>query len=158
VGAINAASAVPRAVLDTNVLYSHVRRVALVELVRLGRFEAIWSSWIVAELNRVLTWQWAERHGLGAETQRRASAESKEMMTHLLAAFTLVDPPFPHPAPWPALTDLWDIPIYATAVAADAGYVVTDNLRHAPPVVDSGQRAWNGVEYLSYRAFLDHFT
>lgn len=99
------APASPRAVLDTNVLYSHARRIALVELVRLGRFEAIWSSWFVAELNRVLTWQWAERHGLSAEAQRRASVESKEMMTHLLAAFTLVDPPFPHPTPWPALTD-----------------------------------------------------
>ena len=130
-----------RAVLDTNVLYSHARRVTLVELVRLGRFQGIWASWIVAELNRVLTWQWAARHGLGAEAQRRASLEAKEMMTHLLAAFTLVDPPVPHPMPWPALTDVWDIPVYGTAITANAPYVVTDNLRHAPPVApDSGKR------------------
>lgn len=149
----------PRAVLDTNVLYSHTRRVTLVELVRLGRFEGIWSSWIVAELNRVLTWQWAERHGLGAEAQRRAALEGKEMMTHLLATFILVDPPVPHPVPWPALTDVWDIPVYGTAVAADAQYVVTDNLRHAPPVTpDSGKRIWNGIEYVSYQAFLDRIT
>ncbi len=151
--------AVPRAVLDTNVLYSHARRVALVEFVRLERFEAIWSSWIVAELNRVLTWQWAERHGLGVETQRRASTEAKAMMTYLLAAFTLVDPPFPHPVPWPDLTDLWDIPIYGTAVAAGATYVVTDNLRHSPsPESTTGRRLWNGIEYVTYREFMTLFT
>ncbi len=153
------APALFRAVLDTNVLYSHTRRVALVELARLGRFEGIWSSWIVAELNRVLTWQWAERHGLGAEAQRRASTEAKAMMTHLLAAFTIVDPPFPHPVPWPELADSWDIPIYGTAVTAGAAYVVTDNVRDAPPpTAETGRRVWNRVEYVTYREFMNLFT
>lgn len=147
---------VPRAVLDTNVLYSQTRRTTLVELVRLGRFEAIWSAWIVAELNRVLTWRWAEQYGTDARAQRMASVGAKEMMTHLLAAFTLVDLPFPHPIPWPRLTDIWDIPIYASAVAASADYVVTDDLRHSPPRDPvTKRRMWNGIEYLSYRVFIE---
>lgn len=149
----------PRAVLDTNVLYSHTRRTTLVGLARLGRFEAVWSSWIVAELNRVLTWRWAERYGINAAVQRRASDSAKEMMTHLLVAFTLVDPPLPHPVPWPELTDVWDAPIYATAVTAKVQYVVTDNLRHAPPLnAETRERVWNGTAYLSYNEFVGLFT
>lgn len=147
--------ALPRAVLDTNVLYSHTRRTTLVGLVRLGRLEAIWSSWIVAELNRVLTWRWAERYGVETTAQRMASVAAKEMMTYLLAAFTLVDPPLPHPTPWPELTDVWDVPIYATAVAADATYVVTDNFRHSPPRDPATKRRiWNGIEYVTYNHFV----
>ena len=62
------ASAPLRAMLDTNVLYSHTRQITLVGLVRFGRFEAIWSSWIVAGLNRVLTWRWAEQYGAESVT------------------------------------------------------------------------------------------
>lgn len=153
---MSGASAPPRAVLDTNVLYSHTRRTALVGLVRLGRFEAIWSSWIVAELNRVLTWRWAERYGNVATTQRMASIAAKEMMTYLLASFILVDPPLPHPILWPELSDIWDVPVYATAVAADATYVVTDDLRHSPPRDPATKRRiWNGVEYLTYNHFVE---
>lgn len=152
---MSAAPTLPRAVLDTNVLYSHTRRITLVGLVRLGRFEAIWSAWIVAELNRVLTWRWAEQYGIDAAAQRLASVGAKEMMTYLLAAFTLVDPPVPHPVPWPRLTDVWDIPIYASAVVAGANYVVTDNLRHSPPRDPATKRRlWNGLEYITYRDFI----
>lgn len=141
--------------LDTNVLYSHTRRITLVGLVRLGRFEAIWSSWIVAELNRVLTWRWAERYGSDATAQRTASIAAKEMMAYLLASFTLVDPPLPHPISWPELTDLWDVPVYATAITAGAQYVVTDDLRHSPPRDPATKRhVWNGIEYITY----DHFV
>lgn len=114
-----------RAVLDTNVLYSHTRRITLVGLVRLGRFEAIWSSWIVAELNRVLTWRWAERYGIDAMAQRVASVSAKERMIYLLTAFELVDPPLPHPIPWPELDrcvgypDLWDSDRRQRAVCRD---------------------------------------
>ena len=152
---VSGTSALPRAVLDTNVLYSHTRRTTLVGLVRLGRFEAIWSSWIVAELNRVLTWRWAERYGNDTATQRRASVAAKEMMTYLLASFTPVAPPLPHPIPWPELTDIWDVPVYATAIAAGATFVVTDDLRHSPPRDPAmKRRIWNGVEYLTYNHFV----
>lgn len=152
---VSGTSTIPRAVLDTNILYSHTRRITLVGLVRLGRFEAIWSSWIVAELNRVLIWRWAEQYGIDAATQRLASISAKEMMTHLLAAFTVVDPPLPYPIPWPQLTDVWDIPIYASAVAAGAHYVVTDDLRHSPPHdPTTKRRIWNGIEYITYRNFV----
>ncbi|MDQ6603099.1 MAG: PIN domain-containing protein [Chloroflexota bacterium] len=152
---MSGAPTLPRAVLDTNVLYSHTRRTTLVGLVRLGRFEAIWSSWIVAELNRVLTWHWAARYGSDVTTQRMASVAAKEMMTYLLASFTLVDPPLPHPIPWPELTDVWDVPVYATAIAARAMYVVTDDRRHSPPRDPATKRRiWNGIEYITYNHFV----
>lgn len=152
---MSGAPTLPRAVLDTNVLYSHTRRTTLVGLVRLGRFEAIWSSWIVAELNRVLTWHWAARYGSDVTTQRMASVAAKEMMTYLIASFTLVDPPLPHPIPWPELTDVWDVPVYATAIAARAMYVVTDDRRHSPPRDPATKRRiWNGIEYITYNHFV----
>ncbi len=152
---VNLAPALPRAVLDTNVLYSHTRRITLVGLVRLGRFEAIWSSWIVAGLNRVLTWRWAERYGIDAMAQRAASVSAKERMIYLPTAFELVDPPLPHPIPWPELTDASDIPIYGTAIVAGAQYVVTDNLRHSPPRDPATKRRiWNGIEYITYNNFI----
>ena len=46
----------PRAVLDTNVLFSPRLRAELQELAFQGVFVAIWSPWIIAELDRVLVW------------------------------------------------------------------------------------------------------
>ena len=47
-----------RAVVDTSTLVSPRLRRALQQRAQLGTFEAVWSPWIVAELNRVLVWRW----------------------------------------------------------------------------------------------------
>jgi len=47
-----------RAVLDTSVLVPVRLREDLQLLAQAGLFTGIWSPWIVAELNRVLTWKW----------------------------------------------------------------------------------------------------
>jgi hypothetical protein len=41
----------------------------------------IWSPWIIAELNRVLTWDWIE-HNRGSE--RACSLAAKKMMEFLV--------------------------------------------------------------------------
>lgn len=47
-----------RAVIDTSVLVPPHERRTLQELAQQGLYVAIWSPWIVAELNRVLAWYW----------------------------------------------------------------------------------------------------
>jgi hypothetical protein len=47
-----------RAVLDTSVLVPAALRQDLQSLAQANLFTGIWSPWIIAELNRVLTWRW----------------------------------------------------------------------------------------------------
>ncbi|HXT36076.1 MAG TPA: hypothetical protein VN837_10895, partial [Chloroflexota bacterium] len=47
-----------RAVIDTSVLFAPSLRAELQELAFQGMFVAVWSPWIIAELDRVLVWQW----------------------------------------------------------------------------------------------------
>jgi hypothetical protein len=86
-----------RAVVDTSSLVSH--RLDLQPLAQEGLFTAIWSPWIIAELNRVLTWHWLTRIRPGDssnESYSRCSEAAKTMMDILFATFQLVhpEPPF----------------------------------------------------------------
>ena len=67
-----------RAVIDTSVLFSPRLRAELQELAFQGVFIAIWSPWIIAELDRVLVWQWiAERtHGDLSPVNQRACGQA----------------------------------------------------------------------------------
>ena len=47
-----------RAVLDTSALVPVAQREDLQALAQAGLYRGIWSPWIIAELNRVLTWRW----------------------------------------------------------------------------------------------------
>ncbi|MCA1597415.1 MAG: PIN domain-containing protein, partial [Chloroflexi bacterium] len=81
-----------RAVIDTNVLFSPRLRAELQELALQGVFTAIWSPWIIAELNRVLVWQWiTERTNgdLSSANERACSRSAKRMMVLLLGALRL---------------------------------------------------------------------
>ena len=45
-----------------------------------GGFTAIWTPWIIAELNRVLVWRWIKDHtngDLSAANERRSSQSAK---------------------------------------------------------------------------------
>ncbi len=46
-----------RAVIDTSSLVPSLLRKELQQLAASGAFTAIWSPWIIAELNRVLVWR-----------------------------------------------------------------------------------------------------
>ena len=71
-------------------------------------YVGIWSPWIIAELNRVLTWDWIQRN---RGSEHACSEAAKKMMELLLPAFELVNPLPPYPVAWPELNDLWDLPV-----------------------------------------------
>jgi len=119
--------------------------------------KAVWSPWIIAELNRVLTWRWIkDRTGndLSQANEQACSESAKEMMSLLLPVFDLINPLPPYPAPWETLIDEWDHPIYAAAVASQAHYVISENTHDYPPRNADGFHVYNGIEYLSGRRFL----
>jgi predicted nucleic acid-binding protein len=140
-----------RAVIDTSSLVPFILRRDLLVAAHEGLFTAIWSPWIIAELNRVLTWRWIARHGddISPATQQACSAAAKAMMTLLLPAFTLVNPLPPYPIPWATLRDQWDLPIWAAAVAGQAQYVISENHHDYPPREEDGRHRYQGIEYLS---------
>lgn len=149
-----------RAVIDTNTLVSPRLRESLQNAAEEGVFTAIWSPWIIAELNRVLTWRWIARSGgdLGPANWTRCGDSAKAMMELLLETFEFVDPRPPYPPPWETLTDLWDVPIWAAAVVGNAQYVVSENRRDYPPRQQDGRHVHQGIEYLSGHAFLNLLT
>ena len=147
-----------RAVIDTNVLFSSRMRAELQELALQGAFTAMWSPWIVAELNRVLVWQWiAERTkgDLSPANERACSQAAKKMMNLLISAFETVNPRPPYPDAWDRLSDADDHPIWAAAIAGKAQYVVSDNTDDYPPPQQDGRHIHQGIEYISGRDFLD---
>ena len=104
-----------RAVIDTSALVPPDTRRTLQELAQRGIFTAIWSPWIVAELNRVLTWYWIRRvrpQDMSLASERACSRAAHTMMTLLFATFELVHPEPPYPAAWDGLTDAWDMPVW----------------------------------------------
>src|SRR5207248_687760 len=99
----------------------------------LDNFTGIWSPWIIAELTRVLTWQWVMRHGSTPAEWRRCGESCKKMMEILLPTFELVTPLPPYPIAWASLEDQWDLPVWAAAVEGHAEYVISENIRDFPP-------------------------
>ncbi len=151
-----------RAVVDTSALVPAGLRRDLQQAAQLGVFTAIWSPWIIAELNRVLTWRWLKhpppgqlQNDFSNANEHRCSEAAKAMMELLIASFEVVTPRPPYPTPWPTLADVWDHPIWAAAKAGSAQYVVSDNTRHFPPRQPDGRHVYQGIEYLRGHDFLD---
>ena len=149
-----------RAVIDTSTLVSVRYRHRLYLAASTGTCTVIWSPWIIAELNRVLTWRWIARHGgdASASSQQRCADAAKTMMTILLATFDLVAPQPPYPTPWNSLTDIPHIPISAAAKTGGADFVVSENRRDYPPATAEGKHIYESVEYLSANDFLAMFV
>jgi hypothetical protein len=150
-----------RAVVDTSSLVQPTLRGDLYHAAQLGLFTPIWSPWIIAELNRVLTWHWIKaRTGgdLSRANERRCAEMAKTMMALLLPSFELAAPLPPYPAVWETLTDEWDQPIWAAAILSGAQYVISENSHDYPPRQDDGCHRYNGIEYLSGTAFLRLLT
>jgi len=147
-----------RAVIDTSVLFAPHLRAELQELALQGIFTAIWSPWIIAELNRVLVWQWIverTKGDLSRANERRCSQSAKRMMTLLLGTFEIVDPRPPYPVAWGSLTDVDDQPIWAAVVESNAQYVVSDNTSDYPPRLPDGRHIHQGIQYIQGRDFLE---
>ncbi len=124
-------------------------------------FTAIWSPWIIAELNRVLVWRWIKDppssqaiHDLTDANERRCGEAAKLMMEWLLPTFELIAPLPPYPPPWEDLSDQWDHPIWAAAKLSRATHVISENIHDYPPAQQDGRHIYAGIEYLSGEAFL----
>lgn len=111
-----------RAVIDTSTLVSARLRRDLQQAAQLGSFTAIWSPWIIAELNRVLVWRWIKHappgrkaNDLSDANERRCSQAAKLIMEWLIPTFEVVNPQPAYPVAWERLVDVWDYPIWAAA-------------------------------------------
>lgn len=155
----------PVAVLDTSVLVPAWSRVTL-QILASGatpRYQPVWSEWIIAETWRVLTDRQVRAGGARGEIADRANA----MLLHLLPVMRLVSvttvPPAARQSP---MGDPNDALVWATAVIADAGYLVSHNTAHFPPLVAEdvlidGRRhrqrrhLHQGIEFLTAIEFIE---
>jgi len=146
-----------RAVLDTSSLVPAAQREDLQSLAQADFYCGIWSPWIIAELNRVLTWKWirAAYGDISRTNEKACSRAAKHMVTLLFATFELVHPEPPYPPAWESLTDPWDQPIWAAAKLSGADYVISENSRHFPPVEQDEQHRHEDIVYLTGQAFID---
>ena len=158
---MTSARVLKRAVIDTSALVPPSLRREIQQVAQYPYFTAIWSPWIIAELNRVLTWRWIKdpppgqpRDDLSDANERRSSEMAHRMMEWLLPTFELVAPLPPYPPAWEGLADRWDEPILAAALLGNAQYVVSENTRHYPPRQSDGRHIFQGVEYIRAREFL----
>ena len=146
-----------RAVLDTSSLYADRRRRQLQEVAATGLYTGLWSPWIIAELNRVLTWRWIRTRmpgDLSHAAERACADAANAMMAALLPTFEVVAARPPYPSAWTALADPNDYPVWAAAVVGQADYVVSENTRHYPPRGRDGQHTFDGITYLPAGTFL----
>lgn len=155
----------PRAAIDTSVFRQSADRIALVKLAQDGVFTAVWSDWIVGETWRLLTWQRVDEalqsrppRGMGQALWREISRSANAMMRICAPVFELVryvdglDV-----AAWPGLEEN-DQPVFATAIAGRATFVVSMNTRDFPPPDAEGKRIWASVEYVKPPAFMAYLA
>lgn len=154
-----------RAVVDTSSLVPSGFRRQLQQAAQLGAFTAIWSPWIIAELNRVLVWRWVKEPPAGSPekdlsdaNERRCAEAAKVMMQWLLPSFEVVTPLPPYPQAWETLADQWDYPIWAAAKLGQAQFVISENTRDYPPVLPNGRYAFDNIEYVGAERFLSMLT
>jgi len=146
-----------RAVLDTSSLYADRRRRQLQEVAATGLYTGLWSPWIIAELNRVLTWRWIRTRmpgDLSHAAERACADAANAMMGALLPTFEVVAARPPYASAWTALSDPNDYPVWAAAVVGQADYVVSENTRHYPPRGRDGRHMFDGITYMPADAFL----
>jgi len=118
-----------RAVVDTSSLVPSWLRINLQQAAEIGAYTAIWSPWIIAELNRVLVWRWIKDrtdNDLSASNEHRCSQSAKA--------------------------------IWATAVEGKAQFVISENTHDYPPRQANGRYTHEDIEYLSGQAFLDRLA
>jgi hypothetical protein len=148
-----------RAVLDSSVLVPYWSRVALRNIAAAPEhlYVPVWSEWIVAETWRVLTYKWLAEgsRGIAARDEMPLRQAANAMLRYFVPVMELVTlRGYAGSAPWPALSDPDDAPVWQTAVLGGARCVVSHNTRHFPPLV-GGRHAYQGVEYLTAIEFIE---
>jgi predicted nucleic acid-binding protein len=145
-------------VLDSSVLVPFWSRTALQQLAVRDQppFIPVWSEWIIAETWRVLTWRWLERRtGMTTTDWQQLADTANRMMRYLLPAMRHASlHGYSGPDSWPSMRDANDVPVWDTATAVDASYVISHNTTDFPPLVD-GRHTWQGIEYLTAIEFIE---
>jgi predicted nucleic acid-binding protein len=101
----------------------------------------------------VLTWRWLAKNT--ARDERALADSANRMLRRLLSVMNLVSiREFIGRDPWPGLRDENDAPIWATAVAAQAQYVVRHNTQDFPPLL-AGRHVYADIEYLTTIEFIE---
>ncbi len=119
------ATDVPRVVLDTSVLISYERH-WLWSMAQLGFFEAVWSTFIVGEMVRIRV-----ESGIARNTDRSVYRRRVNLLVHRLSDVLLLAD-YRSILLDGALSDPDDDPILATALAAGAQFVVSNDVKHFP--------------------------
>lgn len=145
--------------LDSSVLFARWSRVVLQRLAARSDppFVPFWSEWVIAETWRTLASLWLGRVARARELDEGVSLRetANRMMRRLIPVMHLVSlRGYSGPGPWPELTDVNDEPIWQTAVIAGAQYVVSQNVRHFPPLL-GGRHIYRGIEYLTAIEFVE---
>ena len=133
------------ALLDTCVLWPSLQRDVLLSLAAEGMYRPVWSSAILAELQRSETVK-HRRHG---ESDDVAAARAAYLIAQMREAFTDAEI-----AGWEGLEGSYGLPdpddehVVAAAVVAGAGAIITLNLKDFP-----ADRLPYGIEILSPAQF-----
>jgi hypothetical protein len=116
----------------------------------------VWSEWVIAETWRTLAWRWLHRSAQPDEFEWASlSRSANEMLRHLLPVMRFVSlRNYAGPEAWSELADPDDLPVWQTATLANAAFVVSQNVRHFPPLVD-GRHRHGSVEYVTAIEFIE---
>jgi predicted nucleic acid-binding protein len=136
------ASTIPRAVLDTSVLFSQHRH-WLWLLAHLGYFQGIWSTFIVGELVRIRV-----EHSIRLGVERTIYRQRVNDLVHLLSDVLEVAS-YRDATTGGQLRDPDDEPILATALAGSATHIVSLNTRDFPE-----NSTVLGVQFVTPQEFL----
>lgn len=103
-----------------------------------------------------MTWLWLKDNpDFSSQAEDRLSKSAKGMFYHLTRTFRVVDDSPPYEEAWvESVRDPWDLPIWSAAVRAQARFVVTYNLKDAPPAGKDKVREFDGVFYVSPQVLL----
>lgn len=147
-------SKTPKVFCDTSVLVPFQTRKILVSAAAGGEINPYWSPWILAELNRVLTWKWIVKD---KGSEKECSIQSKKMMRYMLPYFRIVDPVPPYLDGKDVIPDPDDLPVWAAAKKINAKFLISNNTKDFPPANTEGLYIYEGIEWITAKKFIERF-
>lgn len=145
------------AVIDTCVFPRKKWLDSIRDAAQAGYLVPVWSPLIIAEVTRLLTWQWLHRHR-GEQTPStwaRCSADAKAWFTLMTAVFRVAEDAPPLEDAWESPRDEWDLPLLSAAKRYGASFIVTENLQDGPPEDHRRLRIFDGILWCHPDLFLN---